>query len=68
MMAGCRGTGCRVAPRHLVRLRSREGGIHDELRLCPAHYEEITAMIAKLAPGAEQQVAGYESAQSQAVH
>ena len=67
-MAGCRGTGCQEAPRYLVRLRSRDGGVHDELRLCPAHYEEMTILIAELAPGAEQWTAGYESAQSRAVH
>ena len=67
-MVGCRGTGCPEAVRYLVRLRSREGGIHDEMRLCPAHYVEVTALIAELAPGAEQRVAGYESAQSRAVH
>lgn len=67
-MTGCRGTGCRKAPRYLVRLRSQKGGIHDELRLCPAHYEEVTTLIAELAPGAERRIAGYESAQSRAVH
>lgn len=67
-MTGCRGTGCREAVCYLVRLRSQAGGIHDEMRLCPAHYEEVTALIAELAPGAETRVAGYESAQSRAVH
>ena len=67
-MAECRKPGCRTAVRYLVRLRSREGGIYDEMRLCPAHYVEVTTLIAELAPGAEQRVTGYESAQSRAVH
>lgn len=67
-MAGCRKPGCQEAPRYLVRLRSRAGGIHDELRLCPAHYEVVTSLVEELAPGAEQRIAGYESAQSRVVH
>ena len=59
--------GCREAVRYLLRLRSRDGGVHFEMRLCPAHYETANELIDEMAPGAERNIS-VESQHSQEVH
>lgn len=68
MMSECQEEKCSASQRYLLRLRSQDGSVYSELRLCPGHYKIASDLIDELAPGAERTISGYESQQSKEVH